>query len=187
MTLTNGDRFEGQWLNNKKEGQGRFFYAATRKVYEGEWVEDVAKCGTYSDATPADMAHDGLGQPEDEYDEGYTFELPTLALKDSVEVAEDASSSVRAAREPERTLATLTQLFSADDLKQLEFAFQAGTDGGARDYVRGDELGVVFDQLGMRPSPQELAQLLSDLEVDLAAEIFFEDFVQLMNRLRNWL
>ena len=45
LTFVNGDRYEGHWLADKKEGPGRHFYSATRKVYTGEWVDDVAKCG----------------------------------------------------------------------------------------------------------------------------------------------
>lgn len=45
LTFVNGDRYEGHWLADKKEGPGRYFYSATRKVYTGEWVDDVAKCG----------------------------------------------------------------------------------------------------------------------------------------------
>jgi len=33
LTLVNGDRFEGHWIDDKKEGPGRFFYRATNKVH----------------------------------------------------------------------------------------------------------------------------------------------------------
>ena len=45
ITFVNGDRYEGHWLVDKKEGPGRYFYTATGKVYTGEWVDDVPKCG----------------------------------------------------------------------------------------------------------------------------------------------
>eukprot|EP01028_Stygiella_incarcerata_P014451 TRINITY_DN961_c0_g2_i1.p1 TRINITY_DN961_c0_g2~~TRINITY_DN961_c0_g2_i1.p1 ORF type:complete len:834 (+),score=295.53 TRINITY_DN961_c0_g2_i1:160-2502(+) len=44
----NGDFFEGGWAFGKKEGPGKFFYLSKQKKYEGEWLNDVAKCGTIS-------------------------------------------------------------------------------------------------------------------------------------------
>ena len=52
QSFANGNRYEGHWLNDKKEGPGRFFYRSTNKVYEGEWVDDIPKCGEYQDAPP---------------------------------------------------------------------------------------------------------------------------------------
>ena len=61
----NGDTYEGHWLADKKEGPGRYFYVSTRKMYEGEWVDDVAKCGVFSDI-PIDAASEaGLPHPDD--------------------------------------------------------------------------------------------------------------------------
>ncbi len=45
-SLANQDRYEGMWFNDKKEGPGRFFYKSKKQVYEGEWNQGVAKCGT---------------------------------------------------------------------------------------------------------------------------------------------
>ena len=32
LTMANGDRYEGHWLDDKKEGPGRYFYRSTNKV-----------------------------------------------------------------------------------------------------------------------------------------------------------
>jgi len=45
MYVANGNRYEGYWMADKKEGPGRFFYKNTNKVYEGEWQNDTPKCG----------------------------------------------------------------------------------------------------------------------------------------------
>lgn len=58
--VANGDVYDGYWLNDKKEGPGRFYYKASGKMYEGEWVDGAPKCGTYHDA---DEAH-ALAQTE---------------------------------------------------------------------------------------------------------------------------
>lgn len=52
LTLKNGDVYEGHWKADKKHGPGRFFFQRTRKLYEGEWVDDVAKCGVFSEIAP---------------------------------------------------------------------------------------------------------------------------------------
>ena len=57
MTYGNGDVFEGEWANDMKNGRGVHYYTARRKVYEGTWQEDVAKCGTYSELNPAADSH----------------------------------------------------------------------------------------------------------------------------------
>ena len=43
--LANGNRYEGEWQNNMKNGFGKFFYYEKGQLYEGVWVNDVAKCG----------------------------------------------------------------------------------------------------------------------------------------------
>ena len=45
----NENRYEGSWKNGKKNGPGKFFYLDKGQVYEGIWLEDVAKCGEMKD------------------------------------------------------------------------------------------------------------------------------------------
>lgn len=47
LYLVNGNIYDGHWIANMKEGPGKFLYAATRKVYAGEWVQDQPQCGEY--------------------------------------------------------------------------------------------------------------------------------------------
>jgi hypothetical protein len=44
----NGDRYEGHWAKDLKDGAGTFYYAQKGKRYEGVWKEDIARCGSYS-------------------------------------------------------------------------------------------------------------------------------------------
>ena len=46
MTYAAGDVYEGRWVNDKKNGSGVYHYASKRE-YEGIWLDDVPKCGTY--------------------------------------------------------------------------------------------------------------------------------------------
>lgn len=34
---TNGNRYEGSWLNDKKHGYGVYHYVSLGERYEGEW------------------------------------------------------------------------------------------------------------------------------------------------------
>jgi hypothetical protein len=37
------------WLNDQKEGPGKFIYKHKRQAYEGEWFRGLPKCGTLVD------------------------------------------------------------------------------------------------------------------------------------------
>ena len=40
------------WLNDAKEGPGKFVYRLKRQVYEGEWMNGFPKCGALRDLPP---------------------------------------------------------------------------------------------------------------------------------------
>jgi hypothetical protein len=40
------------WLNDQKEGPGKFIYKTKRQAYEGEWSQGLPKCGTLVDLLP---------------------------------------------------------------------------------------------------------------------------------------
>lgn len=37
---------KGFWSNDKKDGKGTFYYSAKKQKMDGEWLEDICKCGT---------------------------------------------------------------------------------------------------------------------------------------------
>ena len=49
FALVNGNRYEGMWFNDLKEGPGKFIYKDQRRCYQGEWSMDQPKCGTMVD------------------------------------------------------------------------------------------------------------------------------------------
>ncbi|XP_027431482.1 MORN repeat-containing protein 3 isoform X7 [Zalophus californianus] len=49
MKHENGNRYEGCWRRGMKNGSGRFFHLDHGQLFEGFWVDDVAKCGTMID------------------------------------------------------------------------------------------------------------------------------------------
>lgn len=89
LNKANGDCYEGQWLNDKREGSGSFFYAATGKVFVGEWADDMRKAGVYTQAHP---------NPEQDTVVPTTSVLPPVRLAQPAEVLEEAISVVQASR-----------------------------------------------------------------------------------------
>lgn len=49
LLLANGNRYEGEWANNTKHGDGKFFFLNKGQLYTATWVDDVAKCGIFTD------------------------------------------------------------------------------------------------------------------------------------------
>ena len=49
LRLANGNRYEGSWSNDMKNSGGKFYYLDKGQVYVGNWVDDIAKCGTLED------------------------------------------------------------------------------------------------------------------------------------------
>ena len=46
MTYNNGDVYEGQWLNNLKDGKGQMTYSNGDKQI-GNWLNDIFENGQY--------------------------------------------------------------------------------------------------------------------------------------------
>lgn len=51
MYYKNGNIYKGGFSKGMKEGSGKFFYASSGKLYDGEWNEDQASCGEFRDPT----------------------------------------------------------------------------------------------------------------------------------------
>ncbi|XP_019504433.1 PREDICTED: MORN repeat-containing protein 3 [Hipposideros armiger] len=74
----NGNRYEGYWQRGLKNGSGRFFHLDHGQLFEGFWVDDVAKCGTM-----IDFGRDEAPQPTQ-------FPIPEIKLLDPDGVLEEA-------------------------------------------------------------------------------------------------
>ena len=62
LTKRNGDHFEGHWVDDKREGQGSYFYSDKNKLFVGEWVDDQPKTGVYTEVEDED-ADNGPKRP----------------------------------------------------------------------------------------------------------------------------
>lgn len=47
--IDNGDRYEGEWKNDKKHGWGRFYHLNTGQMQEGVWCDNIAINSTMED------------------------------------------------------------------------------------------------------------------------------------------
>ena len=60
ILLANGNRYEGSWGRDVKNGEGKFLFLDRGQVYTGMWVDDVAKCGVLEDV---DRSRDTASNP----------------------------------------------------------------------------------------------------------------------------
>ena len=45
----NNNRYEGEWKDGKKSGQGKFFFLNKGQLLDGFWVNDINKAGKMID------------------------------------------------------------------------------------------------------------------------------------------
>jgi hypothetical protein len=171
LLLQNGDRYDGHFADDNKSGTGAYYYFTTRKMYEGEWLDGVPKCGEYK-ALPAHF--------NDRVPPQKKLNLPTLALKDPAAVLRDARVEVRATRE-QGLAADLTpaETFSADELEQLYTAFKWGDQAGTG-RISPERFQLVIQHLGLKAAPEQLQDLCADLGVGPFDTIDRERFLKLM-------
>jgi hypothetical protein len=102
MTLYGDDhRYEGSFKDGKKDGAGKYFYTNKGQVFEGYWVDDVAKCGQM-----LDYNRESVPDPT-------PFPIPVLTLENSEAVLEEA---VKQFVSPRKVPSTVTEDSDDDEL-----------------------------------------------------------------------
>lgn len=190
----NGNQFEGNWHGDMKNGPGRYFYTENQSYYEGEWVDDIPRAGTYKSATE-------------------TTNLPELQLKDPDTVIDESISSARKSiierSEDEEKgsvqhMPTVTHLaatcgLNIDEVCELYDAWQYGLQHIQQQSL--DEtlpadirvLGEVLGYLSLEPTNEEVVLLLHEMGVEVDSEarplpnqyLTFESFAKCMSRHRD--
>uniref|UniRef100_A0A2I3G3W8 MORN repeat-containing protein 3 n=1 Tax=Nomascus leucogenys TaxID=61853 RepID=A0A2I3G3W8_NOMLE len=87
LRLKNGNRYEGCWERGMKNGAGRFFHLDHGQLFEGFWVDNMAKCGTMID----------FGR--DEAPEPTQFPIPEVKILDPDGVLAEALGMFRKTEE----------------------------------------------------------------------------------------
>ena len=88
LTKRNGDHFEGHWVNDKREGQGSYYFSEKAKLFVGEWVDDQPKCGIYTEVKDEDAPP--KNKKPHFLDEASPAEIPPIKLSDPVSLLEEA-------------------------------------------------------------------------------------------------
>ncbi|XP_075901076.1 MORN repeat-containing protein 3 isoform X2 [Nelusetta ayraudi] len=82
IRYTNGNWFDGAWRDGDKNGNGKFFYSDKGQIYEGIWVDGVARCGALSD-----FGRDEAPTPTQ-------YPIPKLWLDNMDEILREAKTNV---------------------------------------------------------------------------------------------
>lgn len=179
LNKANGDCYEGYWLNDKREGSGSFFYAASGKVFVGEWADDLPKAGVYTQASP---------NPEQAGAVPTTSKLPPIRLALPTEVLQGALAAVRNARKSFRVRASpLERLFTEEEITSLQAAFE----GAQRsDATAGSlEIQALCSHLGTDMPMERLRELLisacflsanCEQQAEMAVALNFDQFMRLI-------
>lgn len=132
LYLANGNVFEGLFRDGLKDGPGRFFYAATKKVYEGEWVEDEPRCGEYREPKPDELLYE-MANFRDPPISRETFPLPKIGLLDPQGTLDFAKTETRLMN---ATLKGLTHAPDADGLGYSQGPYSATSGSNANSPLR---------------------------------------------------
>lgn len=152
LNKANGDCYEGFWLADKREGTGSYFYAASGKVFVGEWANDLPRAGVYTQAKP---------NPEQAAIVPTTSVLPPVRLALPLDVIEGALAGARNERRAFRVrTAPVERLFTEDELVALREAFEAARQEDG--HIGLAQLQGLCGQLGAEVSVPRLHELVAD-------------------------
>ena len=199
LHYVNGDEYQGEWVAGYKEGSGRYLYYSTNRVYVGEWVKDIPKCGVYQDIPQSVHAFCRNSKAAG-------FPLQPTGLEDAEQVFSDALTQTR--REKQMQLGMLeafavegevtdteaglleeeqckshNAVFSAEELGELKEAFNAVDKKGSGS-IQGGQLVLVLNELGIFPAEEDVLELLEELGAHKDSQISLYEFVGLLATLK---
>ena len=135
--------------------------------YDGEWVDDVPKCGAYTEMPPDELAP--ASQVPDP--------IPGVGLHDASGVLAARLSEIRAERAHHRAKRiSLEEQFTPEELEALQLAFERTSGTGQLTF---SQLFEAFSQVGMSPAQAEVEVALAQLGRSVDAHLSFADFAQM--------
>jgi len=153
LTKRNGDHFEGQWVNDKREGQGSYFFASKNKVFVGEWVDDMPKAGVYSEVEDPDQVK--INRPKQFTDAYELPNIPSIKLGNPAEVLEDALEEAKQSRLFYRAKhIPINELFTKEESKDLLREFNACCDD--RDLINLINIRAIIQNVGIDQTEEEI-------------------------------
>eukprot|EP00657_Telonema_sp_P-1_P001465 TRINITY_DN1380_c0_g1_i1.p1 TRINITY_DN1380_c0_g1~~TRINITY_DN1380_c0_g1_i1.p1 ORF type:complete len:181 (-),score=44.75 TRINITY_DN1380_c0_g1_i1:188-730(-) len=174
--MSNGDIFEGSFLNDLKEGSGTYFYMARKKRMEGEWVADSCTCGVLSDF---DLNDPNQGRPQ-VFGSSPSKRLPQLGLRNPKGVLNQRMGEIRAERSAVRLKSTpMEEIFDGDDLEQVVACFDLLPHSNDNT-VAPDALLSAFGELGIEVGEEELEGAIKELGLQSEQGVTVEDFCRVV-------
>lgn len=177
--FANGNIYEGYWISDMKEGPGKYLYAATRKVYLGEWAEDQPQCGEYRNPTEAEEL-----MFRDPSVWSTSFDLPTLSLEQPRAVLDQSIAGIRCKRANARGLSNEDVTPEAIDNAATEF-YKISKELGLDSLVPLRNLEKVLIALGKQIDGAALEQLASNLDLDIDQQLAFPEVIDLAGFVSN--
>jgi hypothetical protein len=182
LTRANQDVYEGEWLTGKREGAGIYYYKEKEKIYDGEWVNDIPKCGVY---TAAEQFFEEVSELNEDPSETPRFRkrkpraIPQLRLADPDAMLAERIEAIQQERQAVRNLPyiELEKLFSEEGLDDLRRIFSMADAEGTGN-VKPTDLQALFSELGFAVTNLEIAQLMVDLDKTASDLLDFSDFVK---------
>jgi len=171
LHIENGNRYEGLWLNGMKEGPGKFYYSSTRKIYEGEWVNDHPKCGEYRDPRSDELNRYGETKIRQEH-----FTLPPIGLEDPKGVLDTSITSVRLENSNKRGVST--GVFDVETVARAKEAY-ARMDINKVGSISARSSEVVFEALGINSQNFDLGQIFYELDIGETVELSFPEIIDI--------
>lgn len=149
LNRRNGDHFEGNWVNDNREGQGSYFYAQKNKLFVGEYVDDMPKVGIYTEVKETDSPDDNAKDEKlREFDD--IPPIPSLGLRDPIGVLERAFKKTRQKRILYRAkFMSLDLMFSIGELEQMKDIFKSELPQKGTEYVFIDQLPPMLEAIGI--------------------------------------
>lgn len=178
MNYTNGNTYEGLWSQGMKEGPGLFYYASTKKIYQGEWFEDQPRCGEFRSPNAEEELRFVRPPPKGVFHN--PFSLPELALKNPRNVMELAISEVRieslnkSLTKPDGERLTLDPA----DLQRAKFIFTK-LSGEESSTISIYSLAEVFKHLGLDLHEKDINEIIQQLELTESLEVSFAEVVEI--------
>lgn len=180
-TYSCGDVHEGHYSDDVKEGPGLFFYAGSGKVYEGEWVQDLPRCGQLREPTPVEKERHFASQDAQKG----SFKLPPLELLSPSAVLAHSIAEVHM----QRSTASLSAhdsfyCISSEAADRGEAKFRE-LDVDGQGVLPMDLVSSVLIELGVHASPEELR--IAEQEVGLREDgvLSFPDLLDLAQLMRT--
>mmetsp|Transcript_1357 Transcript_1357/g.2288 ORF Transcript_1357/g.2288 Transcript_1357/m.2288 type:complete len:394 (-) Transcript_1357:205-1386(-) len=177
LVKASGDVYRGHWLNGKREGSGIYLYKAKQKIYDGEWVDDMPKCGVYCDAKQF-LKRKANVDVSKQIEEKYR-PIPILRLKDPDSLLISRIESIERERFAVRNLpyVELENQFSGEELDEMRQIFSR-VDINGNGSVEANELRVMFETLDIPANPNDIVNIMKDLDKSEDSKISFDEFVR---------